>query len=81
MPHDDKSRSDWLSLKTEKLLDMIRRASANGTAKEVAAAIAPDWIPIIEIDEQGKAEVVIHAATSAEGKSAPSSGSANEPRR
>ena len=50
---------NFLTLKEEKLLDLIRRACANGTAREVAVGIAVDWCPTIEIDENGKASVVM----------------------
>lgn len=41
--------------KVNKVLDLIRRACANGTAREVATAIADDWSPAIEIDSDGRA--------------------------
>lgn len=52
-------REYFHGLRYEKLLDLIRRACANGTAKEVAAAVAVDWIPTIEIDGNGKATVLV----------------------
>ena len=50
---------DILRLKQAKILDLICRACANGTAKEVADAIAVDWCPTIEIDANGNAEVIV----------------------
>ena len=39
--------------KYEKLLDLMRRATANGTHSEVAAAVSADWHPLTIIDAEG----------------------------
>lgn len=36
------------------ILDLIRRACANGTHRQVAEVLAYDWNPPIIIDEKGK---------------------------
>mgnify|MGYP001606648243 CR=1 FL=1 len=45
--------------KQEELLDLMRRATANGTQVEVATAVAKDWHPIIVVDADGKINFVI----------------------
>ncbi len=45
--------------KHRKLLDLLRRASANGTLYEVVAAIAKDWDPPTRIDGQGNLSIVM----------------------
>jgi hypothetical protein len=45
--------------KVDKILDLIRRACANGTAREVAEALANDWSPTIEIDANGRTTFII----------------------
>lgn len=44
--------------KRARLVDLIRRAAANGTAEEVAAAILPDWSPTTRIRPDGSIEVL-----------------------
>jgi hypothetical protein len=44
--------------KYERVLDLIRRATANGTHVDVAKAIARDWFPLCRIDAKGKIEIV-----------------------
>jgi hypothetical protein len=39
--------------KYAKILDLMRRATANGTHEEVARAIAEDWFPLMRVDEKG----------------------------
>ncbi len=41
--------------KVEFILDLIRRACANGTHRKVAEALSVDWNPDILIDQKGKA--------------------------
>ena len=41
-------------MKYDKLYDLICRACANGTSREVAAAIAVHWNPPISIGQDGK---------------------------
>jgi hypothetical protein len=54
---------DFKKLKRDKLVDLFRRVVANpGRLEEVAEAIAADWMPILRIDEHGKAEVLIGEA-------------------
>lgn len=48
--------------KRNKLLDLLRRATANGTSEEVADAIAQDWFPLCQIGANGKIEFLIGAA-------------------
>lgn len=45
--------------KYERILDLIQRAVANGTASEVAAAIARDWFPLCRIATDGKISFII----------------------
>lgn len=45
--------------KYEKLLDLLRRATANGTHVEVAGAIAVNWEPSYYVDGDGKLMVKV----------------------
>ena len=46
-------------MKIEKLIDLLRRATANNTHKEVAVAIAKDWNPLFKVNEKGKIEIIV----------------------
>ena len=46
-------------LKYLKILDLMRRATANGTHPEVAEAISKDWHPLVTIQPDGQIEFVI----------------------
>jgi hypothetical protein len=45
--------------KREKLIDLLRRATANGSHHEVAEGILLDWNPLIDVDHQGNITVLI----------------------
>lgn len=45
--------------KRERLLDMLRRATANGSHQEVAAAIVLDWFPLLQIEPNGNIKILI----------------------
>lgn len=45
--------------KLAKLLDLIRRAAANGTSVEVAEAILQDWYPKCRVDPHGRVEILL----------------------
>lgn len=49
--------------KRDRLLDLIRRATANGTHAEVAEAIARDWQPICQVGPTGGVTVLISDLT------------------
>lgn len=57
--------------KVARILDLIRRATSNGTHAEVAEALARDWSPLCVIGTMGQVSVFISdlapavAATSA----------------
>ena len=53
-------------MKLDKVLDLMRRATANGTHKEVAAVIAAHWNPPVSIMADGKMvidDAALRAAT------------------
>lgn len=45
--------------KRDRILDLIRRATANGTHQEVAEALARDWTPLITINKLGQVVIMI----------------------
>lgn len=49
--------------KVNRLLDLMRRATANGTHREVAEAIARDWNPAAHVDPAGKVHFIGGAET------------------
>lgn len=47
--------------KVGRLLDLLRRATANGTHQEVAEAIAIDWSPLISFNKDGEISIELDA--------------------
>ncbi len=45
------------------LLDMLRRATANGSHKEVAETILADWFPMLTVDSAGRVGIKVASAT------------------
>lgn len=45
--------------KRDRLLDLIRRATANGTHEQVAEAIARDWNPLCVVGKTGLVTAMI----------------------
>lgn len=45
---------EFQQAKRAKLLDLLRRATANGTHQQVVDAIMPDWCPAFKVDAKGK---------------------------
>lgn len=45
--------------KRDRILDLIRRATANGTHEQVAEAIARDWFPLCSIGPSGLISILI----------------------
>lgn len=54
-----KLMQDIHEAKRDRILDLIRRATANGTHKEVAEAIAKDWMPLVSITSNGEIEIQV----------------------
>jgi hypothetical protein len=52
---------DFHQAKVTKLLDLMRRATANGTHRAVAEAIARDWEPRMAVDREGTISILIEA--------------------
>jgi hypothetical protein len=51
-------KEDLNLLKTNKLIDLLRRAIANpGNLKEVAEQVALDWFPKFVVDSKGKVSI------------------------
>jgi hypothetical protein len=50
---------DLEKMKRDKLYDLICRATANGTAREVADQVAMDWYPRMRVSPDAKIEFII----------------------
>lgn len=57
---NETSKIDFVNIKREKLLDIIRRVIANPeNAKEVAEEVSRDWLPLIHVDEHNEISFII----------------------
>jgi len=50
-------RNEFEAAKYAMLLDMLRRATANGTHEKVASTILADWFPMCTVDAHGRVGV------------------------
>ncbi len=55
---------EFQEAKRTRLLDLLRRATANGTHQEVAEAIARDWNPAFVVDTKGKITIKVSDSSS-----------------
>lgn len=56
-----RSSRDVERAKIERLLDLLYRATANNTHRQVAEALAVDWCPLVKIEENGKIRIEINS--------------------
>lgn len=50
---------DLDKMRRDKLYDLISRAAANGTAREVADQVAKDWFPMMRVSADSEIEFII----------------------
>lgn len=59
MSDRDTKPLDLEKMKRDKLYDLICRAAANGTAREVADQVANDWFPMMRVSADSEIEFII----------------------